>query len=202
MEIMKTLNKKYALIFTAAFLVVITLNVRAFDNMEVIIEENSSFVQLKMTNPAVESMNVFLLNQRDRVIQQDRIEHLSAFEQSYDFSELKDGTYTLVSQMQHMRYNKVLEVRDNQVEMTDAYYSFTPVFKMKDDMILVNYLLNGSEDIAITVKRYSKPIFHGYYGNNEYSFEKIFSLEDLPAGDYSLQLASNKDTYAYDFSVE
>lgn len=199
---MKTRYNLQAYLLGAIIFIAGGTQVRAFENVEVSIEDNSNVVQLKMSNPSVEKLDLMLLNSRDQVIREDRMGDQSSLEQSYEFDGLKEGTYTLVSSLHHIHYNKVLEVRDSKVTMTDSYYSFSPNFKMEDDKILVHYVMDGDRDVSVSIYQNSDTIFESFFDNNENVFSKAFAIDELSSGTYTLRFVSQDDFYSYEFEVD
>jgi hypothetical protein len=199
---MKAINNLQACLLGAIVFIAGGTEARAFENIEVSIEDNSKVVQLKMNNSTWQSIDLVLLNERDRVIHEDHIGNLSSLEQSFDFNDLDDGTYTLVSSMEQMRYNKVLEVRESQVSMTDSYYTFSPKFKMEGDKILVHYLFEGDRDISVSIEKNEDTIFDSFFDNNEKLFSKAFAIDELASGAYTMRLVSQDDFYSYEFEVD
>ena len=199
---MKTLFNIRLIALLAISLMLSSLEARTFGDIEVFFEENSKVVYLKLENPAMESLDLLLLDDRNRVIKQKDLGNLSNLEYSYDFSDLKDGNYTLVSELNHMRFNKVMEVRDSRVKMINSFYSFAPEFKLQDDKVLVHYILNGDRNISISIEKGSETIFDTYFDNNERVFSKAFAINELESGSYTLQFASQEDFYSFEFEVD
>ena len=199
---MKTLLNIRLIALLAITLMLSSFEARAFGDIEVFIEENSKVVYVKFENPAKESLDLILLDERDRVIKQNEIGNLSNLEYSYDFSDLTDGNYTLVSELNNMRYNKVIEVRDSRVRMINNFYTFAPEFKLQDDKILVHYILNGDRNISISIDKGSETIFDSYFDSNEPVFSKAFAINRLESGSYTLQFASQEDFYSFEFEVD
>jgi hypothetical protein len=199
---MKAINNIQAYLLGALIFVAGVTQARAFENVEVSIEDNSNVVQLKISNPSIGNLDLMLLNSRDQVIREDRMGDLSSLEQSYNFDGLKEGTYTLVSSLRHMHYTKVLEVRDSKVTMTDSYYSFSPTFKMEDDKILVHYVMEGDRDVSVSIEQNSDTIFDSFFDNNEKVFSKAFAIDGLSSGSYTMRVVSQDDFYSYEFQVD
>ena len=199
---MKTIYRNILHSFPVLMLMVISLGAIASENLEVTTEVNSRVIRLNMSTPTAETMDLLLFNDRNRVIYQDKIASLSLYEESYDFSDLKDGTYTLVSAVANMRLSRVLDVRGSEVKLADSYYTFQPHFKLVDDKILVHYVIEGNKDIGISIESGSTTLFDAFYGNNERVFAKTFAIGDLAKGSYTLHFVSQGEFYSFDFEVD
>jgi len=199
---MKTFSRRIQELFAIIFLLAISSGAHASENMEVIAEENSRVIRIKMLSPTSETMDVTLFNDRNKVIQMDIIEEVSNFEHSYDLSGFEDGTYTLVSEMANMHFHRVLEVRGSGVKLADSYYTFNPVFKMEDDKVLVHYINNGTKDIGISIEQGSEILYDSYYGNDDQVFSKAFAIGKLAIGNYTLRLVTQGEFHSFEFEVD
>ena len=199
---MKTIYRNMTYVFASVMLVTISFRANAIEKLEVITEENSKVITLKMDSPIGEAMDVALLNNRERVIYEDQIASLASFEDTYDLGHLEDGTYTLVSSVSNMRLHRILEVNGSDVELVDSYTTFKPQFKMIDGMLVVHYVIEGTKDIGISVESGLGTLYDSYYSNNERIFSKAFRLDDLARGNYTLNLVSDGEFFSYDFRVD
>jgi len=199
---MKTIYRNMTYVFASVMLVTISFRANAIEKLEVITEENSKVITLKMDSPIGEAMDVALLNNRERVIYEDQIASLTSFEDTYDLGHLEDGTYTLVSSVANMRLHRILEVNGSEVELVDSYTTFKPQFKMIDGMLVVHYVIEGTKDIGISVESGLGTLYDSYYSNNERIFSKAFRLDDLARGNYTLNLVSDGEFFSYDFRVD
>jgi hypothetical protein len=198
---MKPFKYISALVFAAIISMLSTSEVKAFLNLEVIIEDNSNIVTMKMVTPGFDAIDFTLLNERNRLIRQERAVSPSSLEHSFDFGNLKDGRYTVISEINHLRYNKIFEVRGSQVEMIESFSTFAPVFKMEDEKIFVHYPLNGQEDIGISIESEKAVYFDSYFNDVEQVFSQAFDIDLLSRGSYTLTVATQGQFYDFDFEV-
>ncbi|MGC9343245.1 MAG: hypothetical protein ACP5E3_11125 [Bacteroidales bacterium] len=183
-------------------LILVSVDSRASENLEIIIVENSQLMKMEVKSPSMEEIDVFLYNQNDRQIFSDKIGLGETFETQFDFSELRNGTYKLVSEVGNMRVNRVIQVSDNKVELVDDYYSFIPVFTQKEDKLIVHYVNNGAEDIGVSIESNLSNYYDAYYDNAGLIFSRIYSLKNFEPGTYSILLTSKGDFHSYEFRVD
>lgn len=179
-----------------------SFSVKASENLEVVIIENENIIRMEVENPSSEVMDIYLYNNNKKEIFSKRVGLGETLESQYDFTKLKNGTYTLVSEVAHMRLNRVIEVKGSQANLVDSYYSFMPVFAQKDDRLLVHYVNNGEEDIGISIENTRGEIFDAFYDNNDLIFTQTFSLENLEAGNYTFHFISKGNFHTHEFEVE
>lgn len=188
-------------IMSMSFLLV-SFESRASENLEVVMIENSNIMRLEVKNPSLEEIDLYLYNQNDRKIFSEKVGLGETFVTQIDFSGLKNGTYTLVSEVSNMRVNRVIEISGSQIDLVDNYYTFIPVFTQKDDKLLVHYINNGGEDIGVSIESNDGAFFDAFYKNGDTIFSKAFSLENLGTGTYKFQFISQSDFYTHEFEVD
>lgn len=199
---MKTRNRN---IIAGAILFVtfsISGTVGATENLEVITIDESKTVRMELSTPAIAEINVMLYNANDRLLYSDQITAGATFEDEFDFSSFRNGTYMLVSELGNKRFNRVLTVSDTGVDFTDGYYSFTPEFKVDEEKLVVHYLKNPSGNVGISIENESGRIFDAYYNDSEAVFTNAYDLSDLGSGTYTFHLMSGSEKFSYDFNVE
>lgn len=199
---MKNINK---LLFTSVLslsFILVSLESRASENLEVTIIENSRMLRMEVNNPSIEVINVFLYNEKNNSIFSKRVELGETFENQFDFTGLKNGTYKLVSEVAHMKVNRVLEVRDSQVYLMDSYYSFLPVFSQTDNMLSVQYINNGRKDIGLSIEGPKGVLYDTFNDDGDLVFSKGYSLENLEYGKYTFQISSQGEFYTHEFELD
>ncbi len=157
---------------------------------------------MEVKNPSSEVMDIYLFNDNKREIFSKRVGLGETLESQYDFTKLKNGTYTLVSEVAHMRLNRVIEVKGSQANLVDSCHSFLPVFAQKDDRLLVHYVNNGGEDIGFSIEDNEGEIYDAFFDNSDTIFTKPFSIENLEARNYKFHFTSKGNFYTHEFKVE
>lgn len=199
---MKNISKKLFASIFALSMVSFSVQANEIENFEVSIVENSSVVKLELNTPSLNTFNVTLFNAFEREILSERVEAGETFESQIDFSELRRGTYTLVSEVGNLRLNKVLRVNGAQVELIDSYYSSKPVFLQEDGLLTVYYLKNEISGVNISIEDRSSIYHDSYYDDEGVVFNKVFSLENLWPGTYNVTFSSNGEFFTHEFEVE
>jgi len=198
---MKINIRTFAIAFSSIAVLAFSSEVIAIENLEVTSIENSRMIRMETSAPGNSSFDIFLMDKRNRSIYQERVDMGSSFEKVFDFTGFKDGTYTLVSEMENMRLNRVFEVKGNEVNLKESFYSFIPRFKFEDGRLLVHYINNGKEDIDITLTGGSGDLFSSNFDGDDLIFHKTFLTEDLMGGLYTLKFSARGETFRYDFEI-
>jgi hypothetical protein len=199
---MKKNNKILFASMISLSLILFSLESRASENLEIVIIENSPLMKMEVKNPSFEEIDVYLYNQNDRRIFSDRIGAGETFESQFDFSELRNGTYTLVSEVSNMRLNRVIQVSGNKAELVDSYYTFLPVFELEENRFKIYYINNGAEDIGISIESKLNNYYDAYYDNAGLVFTRVYSLENFEPGSYKVTFSSKGDFHTYEFRVD
>lgn len=177
-------------------------SVEATENLEVSRIEKSKMVRMELNTPAEAAINVRLLNANDRILYSDQISAGATFEDEFDFSTVRNGTYRIVSELGNKRYNRVFTVTDNAVEFKESFYSFVPQFELKDETLLVHYIKNFDGNVGISIEDETGRIFDAYYEEDAFEFANAYGLEGLQPGAYVFHLQSGKEHFSYTFIIE
>lgn len=201
---MKSITK--ALLSSIFGLVVISASVRASatEILKVTALENSPVIRMEISDPSLKEINLYLFDQNNRAVFRDRVDPGSTFETSFDFSETVNGTYKLVSEMGHMKFNRIFSVSESKVRLVDSFYSFSPQFALEDGKMLVQYINSVGNSIGVAIENVNENsvIFEDFYGTTPLTFSKVFDVDHLNRGDYKLTLSTGGEFYAYDFSID
>lgn len=182
-------------------LLMLPINIEAIESLEVIIDENAAVLTLKVNSDNQNEINFSLYNENERMIFNDRAEMNESFESLVDFSEYRQGTYTLVSTTGSFRFNKILEVKDSKVEIIDSYYSFIPIIEQDGDQLIVHYKNFTNSAIGIGIKDESNNYYDFFYDEDDMVFQKVFSLKNLESGEHTLTFTANGEFFEHVFVV-
>ncbi len=199
---MKRKNNFYIGLGTMVMSFLMMLPIGATENLEVKSIEASKKIQLELGSPAEADIDVRIYNNLNRNVFSDRISAGATFEREIDISNFREGTYRLISELENVRYNRILEVYDDGIDITDAYYSYVPFFIQEDELMKVQYKNSLDANIRIAFEDSWGEFFETYYQDPGSSFGTIFNLKELPGGTYFVRLYSGRDTFSYEFEIE
>jgi len=192
------------ILFSGAAFVILTFAtpVSATGNLEVSTLENEKTVRMELNAPAEGEINLVLYGQSERIYFNDRISAGTAFEEEFDFSTVRRGTYRLVSEMGNMRYNRIFRVSRDAVEFQESYYSFVPQFRIEGDRLLVHHIKDANEDVGISIEDSYGQVFDAYYEDSGTTFSKVFGLDRLGNGSYVIRIMTGSELFSHEFSIE
>jgi len=191
-------------LLTAALSAIISFSAydsKAFDAVELEIMEDTRIVRMAVSNPATLPVEITLINSFNREIITEKIEAGETFESRIDFSELRNGTYTLVSTAGNLRTHKVLSVRNSSVEHKETFTSFIPVFRQDNETLTVYYIDDPGSAVDIYIDNERYYFKDRRFTNESGIFEKVFSLELMNPGSYQFSLTSGGEEFNYEFEV-
>lgn len=174
----------------------------ATGNLEVNTLKNEKTVRMALNTPAEGEISLVLYDQSDRIHFNDRISAGATFEEEFDFSTVRRGTYRLVSEMGNMRYNRVFKVGKDAVALQESYYTFVPQFKVDGDRLLVHLIKDANEDVGISIEDGYGQVFDAYYEAPGPTFSKVFRLDDLESGFYEIRLMFGSELFSHEFTIE
>jgi hypothetical protein len=196
------LNKTFSFVVSALLLVIFTSSpLAATENLEVTPIDKSKMIRMELSTPIEASINIMLINKADKVVYRDQISPGATFDEEFDFSTVRQGTYTLVSEMGNMRYNRILKVTGDAVNVTESFYSFVPQFKLMGDRLMIQYIKNPDENIAITIENEKELIYDDYYTDQENVVNITYDLGNLSEENYLVNFSSGKNFFTYEFKL-
>ena len=196
------LNKTFSFVVSALLLVIFTSSpLAATENLEVTPIDKSKMIRMELSTPIEASINIMLINKADKVVYRDQISPGATFDEEFDFSTVRQGTYTLVSEMGNMRYNRILKVTGDAVKFTESFYSFVPQFKLVGDRLMIQYIKNPDENIAITIENEKELIYDDYYTDQENIINITYDLGNLSEENYLVNFSSGKNFFTYEFKL-
>lgn len=199
---MKTLKRNLTVTILSLTAILISTNSNAMINLNVTTNENSKTVRMELITPSSEAIDVYVLNKRDKKLYSDRIMVGSTYSSLYDFENFKTGTYTLVSELENMRLNRTIEVRESGAKVIDSYYTFSPTFKIQDSKVIVHYISDSNDKVDISIEGMDEFIYDGSYSSEENTFTRAYDINNLEEGFYTMNFISSGEFHSYEFEVK
>jgi hypothetical protein len=154
--------------------------------------------QLKFDLPENDETFINIFSADGTSIFSDVISPKSKTVKVFDFSNLEEGIYTMISQNEFSSVEKTIEFKNKKVEIVEREFSYLPVFKLDGDLLKVSYLNATEGDIALTLEN-STWIFHDEKAGNDMAFGRTLDTKKLPKGEYTLTLKVDAREYNYIF---
>ena len=112
----------------------------AGDGMEItpITSEKKAMIELK--NLKSIEVSIFISNAEGKVVHEEILKSQSSFGRVYDFTNLEDGKYTIISEDDYIRTTTEVKVGRSDVEVLSNEFEYKPIFSTKRSSVTVNYL--------------------------------------------------------------
>ncbi len=199
---MKTIHKVLSSSLFGLSLLFFSVESKAIENFEVVVAENSPKIVMEVKTPSSQVIEVYLMNNREREIFNQRVDLGETMESQFDFTGYETGTYTLVTEAANLRVKRTIELSGNQVNILKENISFLPLFKQVDGLLMVQFINDGLNDLGISIEKNNEVVLDEYYNTTEFTFNQVYSLENLTAGTYTFHIASQGEFYKHEFVVE
>jgi hypothetical protein len=90
------------------------------------------------------------------------------------------------------------------MKMLSEAISYRPVFWVDGDMLLISYMNLGQESVSISFEdeltlKDEPALIYQESTESDMSFERIFDIQNLSEGEYTITLKSGENTYKYFF---
>lgn len=160
--------------------------------------KESSLARVEIDVPALDDVKVSVLDPGGIVIHNDLISKNSEYEKLFNFSQVEDGVYTVVTKTGYTTVAKTIELDNNNLSVINKEFSYEPIFKIDGDILTVNYLNRSNQDISIYLLDSAKD-YYKEEGDNSISYGKMLNIKKLPLGEYKVVLAVGEKEYNYNF---
>ena len=136
---MKTMNAILATITIGASALLSAVDAYAGDEMSFtpITSEKKARVELK--RPKSIDVSIFVTNVDGNVLHEETIKSQKSYGRVYDFTNLKDGKYTIISNDDYIKTITDVKVHRSDVEVLSNEVEYKPVFSTKGSYLRVNY---------------------------------------------------------------
>ena len=195
---MKTMKLSVALAAALFSATSFTGKVSAFVNVIPMDIPEKSIVQV--TAPENTAASVYIYDEDGTMLHADRINQKSSTTRIYDFTNLESGVYTFESRMDLMNVTKKIGVNDSKVEILSKEFEFKPVFMVKRDQLMVNFMNQEMAEIEFTLESSDEIYYTGNEGN-DFNFQKTIDISKLWNGEYYATLKVGGQTYYHYFNV-
>jgi len=137
---MKTMIAILATITIGACGLLSTAEAYAGDGMEItpITSEKKAMIELK--NLKSIEVSIFISNAEGKFVHEEILKSQSSFGRVYDFTNLEDGKYTIISEDDYIRTTTEVKVGRSDVEVLSNEFEYKPIFSTKRSSVMVNYL--------------------------------------------------------------
>lgn len=125
------------------------------------------------------------------------------YKKVYDMSNLPDGTYVLTAMFGKVEVKEEFVVNDSEVkklEKEDSKITCQPVFRLKDNALVVLYQCPTNNDVKVTFASENEVFFDHESGQSKLAAK--YDLSSLPNGDYEVVLNTGGESFKYDVRVE
>ncbi len=177
-----------AMFFTARLYADVYLYVRPL--------ETSKKVSVELSLPILNKVTIYVFDDKGESIHYEIIEKGSSYKRIYDFSELKTGRYTIVSDSKNLQVTKTIDVNKNSIDVVSTEYFHRPVFTLKDNLLSVTYMNRAQKDVKISLED-SKTTYYKENLPGDLICKKTFDLRNLSRGEYTVLFEVNGYKFAH-----
>ncbi|WP_282030302.1 hypothetical protein [Winogradskyella eximia] len=136
------------------------------------------------------------------VVYSGRVDYDGSIQKLYDFSQLKDGIYTV-------EVNKDFEIEINSVEVKKNVVTFSnlsskkiykPVFRSKDSQVIISKLAIDSNEMNIELY-FENDLIHTETVKGKEILNRVYQLDNTLKGDYTAIIRANGRVFVENFKL-
>ncbi len=137
-----------------------------------------------------------------KVIYSGRIKYSGNLASLFDFTQLKDGAYTI-------EVNKDFVIEINSIEVKDHVVTFIqnskekifkPVFRSEDSKLLISKLALDSNEMTVELY-YGTELIYTETVTGKEILNRVYKLDETLRGDYTAIIKSNDRVYVENFRI-
>lgn len=166
----------------------------------VAMEEKNEMEKIKVEIPELFDLNVSIIDNEGRVLYNETLKKGSKTALVYNLSQLEDGTYTFLSSGGHQEITKMIEVKDNRINVIDKVVKNKPIFILNDNLLKINYLNKNIDDIKISLND-EISVYYDKTIEDKLVFNKTIDISNLRKGNYYVSLNVGDDQHNFYFDV-
>lgn len=161
-------------------------------------DEKGSDLSMIFTVPTDMNTNISILDQSGSLVSANYLLKNNVGK-SYDFSKVKDGTYTFILETEFKSVEKTILVDKQGISLLNEVTEYFPIFSIDDDILTISYLNLDEKNISIELIDESYSYYEEKDGN-DMAYGKMLDLKNLPEGEFTLAFKAGYDTYKYNFN--
>lgn len=179
----------------------ISMEVSATGNFKVsVVPSDDSKALLSVSNDIGQNYEVSIANGNgDLVYYFETKDAVVGFKQLFDFSKLSPGTYRMEVSMEGAKYEKMLELTTDGVNLTKSLKKTQPYFSYDNNLIKLSHLNHGNQPLSFQVYKDGALVWEKQLANT-FAVNEGFDLTKLDRGHYQAVLLSGEDAYEYDIT--
>ncbi|WP_346855577.1 hypothetical protein [uncultured Draconibacterium sp.] len=193
---MKKLNN----VLTAVALILISGAAMATGNLKVNIEQSAyDEAVVKISNVVESQFEVEIRNVNNDIVYYKQTQRPSKnLTQTFDFSRLRDGDYTLEVRLDNEQNLSVINIRSGKVTVTDQDKEVQPYFAFKNDRLDISYLNHEKDEVMLYVydNKMGKLLQEIALGT-DFALHSAVDFSKLNKGSYDAVLVSDDNVYEY-----
>ena len=159
---------------------------------------------MQISVPSDMETYVSVLDREGDMIYSDMVAKDDNAGKMYDFSEMENGIYTFKTITKHQVVETTFEVEMNEMTIFKEDISYRTVFWIDGDMLSISYMNLSQDAVAVSIEdglpRKDEPaVIYKEFTESDMSYERIFDIQNLSEGEYTITLKSGENTYEYFF---
>ncbi len=173
----------------------------AGDGMSIAPYTTEKKATVKLENLKSIDVTIMVTDDNGRVLFEETIQSQRSYGRVYDFTNLSDGVYTITSNDDYIRTTSEVQVQRADVRVLRNEVEYKPVFKTKDNALLVNYFNADAKDITFSIENEYGLLYENAEGNG-LTFQKSLNISKMMPGRYYATVDVGDRSYSYDFYVK
>ncbi len=144
-------------------------------------------------------LSVKILSENGTLLYNDRLNTLNTKGIKYNLKNLTSGKYKVILENESKRVIETIILFDSKIVTKEAEVYFKPVFKMKENKLIINFL-SFNDSATVAIYNQEDQIYLEKF-NKVNPLNKVFNLDLLPMGNYKAIVNDEKISKTFKFKI-
>ncbi len=183
-------------LMTLIAVLVIGFNIHAMDKVSFVLDKQGKAFSLYLHNQVKKAIAIRIEDEAGVILWEENLQVTGDVAKKYNLTHLPDGRYYALVSDEIRTITQPLTIRKSRATIigTERIVNFKPMVFQHEDKLDINWLTAG-EEVSLKLFDQNGNVVMKQIFNEGTTLHKRLSLEQLPAGNYTLKLQTPKANY-------
>ena len=179
-----------------SFLFAVLISGTALASKPISLEVDSHTLNLDLLESARFGAKISITNDAGQVIHSDKV-LAGTTTKKYNLSKLAKGYYSLIIENNTMVFNQAFEINNQGISTSkEGNETFKPSVRFENGLVYLSTLTLGNT-AAVSIYDTNGTVILNELYKQENIVNKIYSIDQLPLGDYIISVKNGTNTFTY-----
>ncbi|MBN1115562.1 MAG: hypothetical protein JXA77_00030 [Bacteroidales bacterium] len=158
---------------------------------------NSSKAVVSISNIDSKHLSISIEDINENVVfYQESLKDVTEFAKVFDFSQLRNGSYTMIVKAGNESLSESFNIVNGQLTVQESKKLQEPIFNLTEDNLVIFFNNKKAKDVTVEFLEGSKEFFTDYVDAKVTA--RKYALSNLPDGEFVVKVSTSDGFYAYE----